>query len=269
MPKSTRQSDTVVSPRTRTLTGEGFDFAQTFVRNPVMKDETRTEAMPTRRPVPQHDDDDEATVLESAPRPLRGLTKSKAARAAPVLIAKPTRLERAPRRLRRPSTETMLNDVFLRVARLDACTSVEAAMNLVLDLALEKIPSESAAVLRLSQLTGNLVFIAARGPKAAAVLASKVRVRLGTGIAGTCVERGSTARVNDVRKHPRFSPQVDDRVNHQTRSILCAPMQAEGRTFGCLQLVNRKGTGGFQPQELDLLEYLAKQAATFISRVSP
>ena len=53
--------------------------------------------------------------------------------------------------------------------------------------------------------------------------------------------------VSDVEKDPRFYADVGERIGYATKSLLCAPMMTHGHSFGCVQLINRKGG----PQFLD------------------
>jgi GAF domain-containing protein len=58
---------------------------------------------------------------------------------------------------------------------------------------------------------------------------------------------------------------VSEKVDYETKSLLCAPMMTHGRSFGCLQLINRKGGGMFLEHEVGILSYLAHQAALYMN----
>jgi hypothetical protein len=165
----------------------------------------------------------------------------------------------------RVSTEDMLADIFLRVVELDRVTSLEEAMNFVIDLAMEKVPCESGSVLRADGTSGDLTFITARGPKAKQLMASNLVIPAGAGIAGFCSSEGVSVAVSDVEKDPRFYSGVAEKVDYETKSILCAPMMTHGRSFGCMQLINRRGGPQFQEHEVGVLAYLAHQAALFMN----
>jgi GAF domain-containing protein len=158
----------------------------------------------------------------------------------------------------------MLQDVFVRTSELEQFESVEEAMMFLLDLALEKIPCESGAVVRATR--GGLFFIAAKGPKAREVLTSKVRLPPGKGLTGACLVMGQAMVIHDVNADTRFVRSVDGQLDRQTKSLMCAPMQVDGRTLGCLRITNRKGGTDFQEREFGLLEYLATQGAQFLAR---
>lgn len=165
----------------------------------------------------------------------------------------------------RQETEEILADIFLRVVEINSRTTIEDAMNFILDLVLEKVPCESGSVLRADTATGDLTFVVARGPKAQEIMRGKIVVPAGTGIAGFCAAEGVSVAVNDVEKDPRFYADVGERIGYETRSLLCAPMMTHGHSFGCIQVINRKGGPQFLEHEVGVLAYLAHQAALYLN----
>lgn len=166
----------------------------------------------------------------------------------------------------RQETEDILADIFLRVVDLSSKKDIEEAMEFILDLVMEKVPCEAGSVLRADGATGDLTFVAARGPKAKQVLRANIVVPAGTGIAGFCASEGVSVAVSDVEKDPRFYAEVGARVGYATRSMLCAPMMTHGRSFGCVQVINRKGGPQFLEHEVGVMAYLAHQAALFMNQ---
>lgn len=166
----------------------------------------------------------------------------------------------------RQETEDILADIFLRVVDLGSKKDIEEAMEFVLDLVMEKVPCEAGSVLRADGATGDLTFVAARGPKAKEILKANIVVPAGTGIAGFCASEGVSVAVSDVEKDPRFYAEVGARIGYATRSMLCAPMMTHGRSFGCVQVINRKGGPQFLEHEVGVMAYLAHQAALFMNQ---
>ncbi|HEY1088827.1 MAG TPA: GAF domain-containing protein [Archangium sp.] len=166
----------------------------------------------------------------------------------------------------RQETEDILADIFLRVVDLGAKKDIQEAMEFVLELVMEKVPCESGSVLRADGTTGDLTFVTARGPKAKEILKANIVVPAGTGIAGFCASEGVSVAVSDVEKDPRFYAEVGERIGYATRSMLCAPMMTHGRSFGCVQVINRKGGPQFLEHEVGVIAYLAHQAALFMNQ---
>ena len=121
-------------------------------------------------------------------------------------------------------------------------------------------------MLRADGATGDLTFVAARGPKAKEILKANIVVPAGTGIAGFCASEGVSVAVSDVEKDPRFYAEIGTRFGFATRSMLCAPMMTHGRSFGCVQIINRKGGPQFLEHEVGVMAYLAHQAALFLNQ---
>ncbi|HLL55943.1 MAG TPA: GAF domain-containing protein, partial [Myxococcaceae bacterium] len=165
----------------------------------------------------------------------------------------------------REDIENVLAEVFERVQSVNAKKSVNEALYFLLDLALEKIPAESGTLFRADPATGDLFFSAVRGPKAQELLRANLVIPAGTGIVGFCVHEGVTVALSDVQKDPRYYAAVAARVNYETRSVLATPLMTQGRTFGCLQLINKQGTPLFSEVEVGLAAYIAHQAALYLA----
>jgi len=160
--------------------------------------------------------------------------------------------------------EDVLADVFMRVQEIQN-KKIDEALYFILDLALEKVPADAGSVLGADGASGDLTFLAARGPKAKELLGSKITIPAGTGFAGFCAAEGVSVAISDVDKDPRYYGQIAEKVDYETKSLLCAPMMTHGRSFGCLQLINRKSGPHFAEHEVGILSYLAHQAALFLN----
>jgi hypothetical protein len=160
--------------------------------------------------------------------------------------------------------EDVLADVFDRVQGVYQFREPAQGLSYLLDLALEKIPAEAGSVFSCELITGTLRFVAVRGPKAKEILASRVVVPAGKGIVGFCAVEGVSLALSDAQKDRRWYSGVDERFDYDTRSVLCSPMVSAGRTYGCLELVNRKPSATFTDHEVGLLSYIAHQGALFL-----
>jgi hypothetical protein len=163
------------------------------------------------------------------------------------------------------TAEEVLAEVFMRITELNEKKDFADAMQFVLELAMEKVPCEAGSVLQADLSSGDLTFITATGPKSKELLKSKVVIPAGTGIAGFCAFEGVSVAVSDVQKDPRFYAAIGEKIDYETKSMLCAPMMTHGRSFGCLQLINRKGGPQFAEHEVGVLAYLAHQAALYLN----
>ena len=163
--------------------------------------------------------------------------------------------------------EDVLSDLFERTQ--DAFElEQEKGLAFLLDLALEKIPAESGSVFVSDLASNDLALSAARGPKAAELKRLKLRMPVGVGIVGFCAQEAVSLAISDTQKDPRFYKNVSQKIGYDTRSILCAPMVSGGRTFGCLEVINKKGTSHFTDTEVAILAYVAHQGAKYLEQVT-
>ena len=102
------------------------------------------------------------------------------------------------------------------------------------------------------------------GTEGAGILEARIVIPAGTGIVGFCAVEGVSLALSDVQKDTRYYRGVSDRVHYETRSILCSPVIAHGRTFGCMELVNRRESPVFTEYEVGILSYIAHQGALFL-----
>jgi len=78
----------------------------------------------------------------------------------------------------------------------------------------------------------------------------KVRIPIGTGIAGAAAKSGTAIRVDDAYADPRFNRQVDLQSGFRTRTILSLPVKNRGgEVFAVAQLLNRRDGKPFQPED--------------------
>ena len=206
-------------------------------------------------------------VGRSAPRPT---PLSTPALSLPIVeLAEPTTPVRGPIGRPRPpppprELEDMLAEVFDRVQGVYQFREPTPGLYYLLDLALEKIPAEAGSVFSSELITGALRFVAVRGPKAKEILESRTVLPAGAGIAGFSIMEGVSVALSDVHRDRRWYSAIADKLQYDTRSLLCSPMVSAGRAYGCIELINRKPSSSFTDQEVGLLAYIAHQGALFL-----
>ena len=69
----------------------------------------------------------------------------------------------------------------------------------------------------------------------------RIRIPLGSGIAGAVAQSGQAIRIDDAYADSRFNQDVDRQTGYQTRSIISLPVKnRSGKVFAVAQLLNRK-----------------------------
>jgi signal transduction histidine kinase len=94
---------------------------------------------------------------------------------------------------------------------------------------------------------------------------SGVYLKKGQGIVGHVVESCESLIVNDVNLSPHFFSGLDNETGFITRSVLCAPLNVEGRVIGALEVLNKQN-GLYDERDKKLLEMVCSQCATLCDR---
>lgn len=162
-------------------------------------------------------------------------------------------------------TDSSIEDVFLEISDLfEPEMQLESAVAFGIDLAMKHINADSGSVLFADETGQHLYFAAARGPKAADLLSTDFQVPIHAGIVGFCTRTGVSLAVADVPGDPRFYRDVAEAVGYAPQSIVAAPIQCEGQSFGVIELVNHKTRPSFNGAETNILTYIGTQVGRFI-----
>jgi len=130
----------------------------------------------------------------------------------------------------------------------------------VLELSSRLVDAESASLLLLDEKTQTLYFDVALG---LGEEASRLRLPLGKGIAGSVAQDRRPALINDVRRDPRWSPEMDKQSGFITRSVLAVPMTFKGKLVGVLEAINKR-SGSFAEKDLQTFTAFASQVSVSI-----
>ena len=143
--------------------------------------------------------------------------------------------------------------------------AVSRDLSATLDTALAGIiqgtSAEAGALFLLDEATGEMVCHAAAGP----LDLRNARVMPGQGILGRCLRRNAVESLRDVRGDSELLGAIDEKNRLIVRSALCAPLAADGRPFGAIQVVNQRPRGSFDERDSYLLQTMANSAALAVA----
>lgn len=125
----------------------------------------------------------------------------------------------------------------------------------ILARASEVIGAKAGSVLLLEDDRDSLYFRSARGEKSEALKA--VRLKAGQGIAGYVAASGEVVRVDDADASDHFDKALAKKLGYPVGSVLCVPIQVQGKSVGALELLNKPG--GFRAGDERLAVLLAGQ----------
>lgn len=146
--------------------------------------------------------------------------------------------------------------LVLEVVGASESVSLDTLLPRLIDLITESLEADRATLFLHDAETGHLFSRVARGD-----LIAEIRIPRDAGIAGAVFCSGQAEIIPDAYADPRFNQEVDRRTGYRTKSILCVPLRNRaGHAIGVTQVLN-KHNGGFDDNDLALLETITAQAA--------
>ncbi len=139
---------------------------------------------------------------------------------------------------------------------------LKTVLNIIMEKIRELVQSEAWSLLLIDEKTGELQCSVAIGEHADRL--RQFNVKFGEGVAGWVAREGKPVVIHDVSEDPRFFNEMEMALGFKTRSILCAPLETRGKVLGVLEVINKKGGGGFTDRDLNLTTRLAGFAAVAI-----
>jgi len=157
-------------------------------------------------------------------------------------------------------TKEGLSKLVSVTQRLVSTIELPKLLEIILDSAKSLTNAEASSLLLLDEKIRKLKFAVVTGESKSSL--ESLTVPLGnSSIAGWVAETGKPMVVNDVEKEKRWYPGVDEVAGFKTRSILCVPLGVGDKIVGVIEVVNKRDSKGFSKTDLELLGFLAQQAA--------
>ncbi len=159
-----------------------------------------------------------------------------------------------------------------RMSDLDALYEVEKAVSSstaqtdlleqILGIAMERVGARAGSILLAEEDRDSLFFRSARGERSESLVS--LRLKTGQGIAGHVAESGEVVRVKNAEDSEFHDRSIAKRLGLSTGAVLCVPVGSGNRTFGALELLNKKG--GFSEKDERLAVLLASQVGRALQR---
>ncbi len=150
----------------------------------------------------------------------------------------------------------LLNEV---ARNLTSTLDLSNLLDQILDNAIDIIGCEAGTLFLVDDETGEMIFEVVKGPVADELKGK--RLPPGTGHVGRAVETGKTAIVNEARQTLEWSRSPDQQTGFHTRDLLLAPMFAQERVVGVIEVINRQDGLPFAKDDQELLTAFTSQAA--------
>jgi putative methionine-R-sulfoxide reductase with GAF domain len=185
-----------------------------------------------------------------------------------------TELEKAAQVAASSQREVRLRELNDILGQLGASLDPDQVLRMFIQQAQQFLQVEAVSLFMLDENSGESVLQIA-SQEGEQIQIEQLRVPAGQGIIGLVIQSGKTELVQNVHSDQRHYEQADQASGFTTRSILAVPLRTRSidlgqergvsseRIIGGLEAIN-KISGPFQEEDKELLQILAKGAATIL-----
>jgi signal transduction histidine kinase len=153
-----------------------------------------------------------------------------------------------------------LNDISRRLVASES--DIDRLLELITGSATDILDAAAGSLLLTAEDgSGDLEFKVAVGGSGSELIG--VRIPAKRGLVGEVASTGRPIIVSDAATDSRWSGELSKGAFHTT-SVLAAPLIAQNRVIGVLEVLNKKSGGGFTNEDTELLSTFAGQAAVAI-----
>ena len=151
-------------------------------------------------------------------------------------------------------------NTYMTVSSMVAqCLDPHELLDAVLNVVMETVSAEGAAVLLLDEEQANFRFYGIEGPAKQCLLA--VTIPADQGIAGSVLQTQRSEVVNDVQRDPRYSKSFASKYGLATRNLIAIPLTAGEEKIGVMAVLNKVEGEPFTEEERLLLDSIAEEIA--------
>jgi diguanylate cyclase (GGDEF)-like protein len=151
----------------------------------------------------------------------------------------------------------------LEVGKLLTSThNLDDILELIMQKASQLIEARNWSLLLQEPETGELTFSIVKGENKD--MLEGVRLKPGDSIASHVTETGVLEIMSNVKGDKRFNVTIDKITGFNTKSIVCVPLNVQGKTLGVIEVINVNDLESFNARDLPILTILADYAAIAI-----
>lgn len=140
--------------------------------------------------------------------------------------------------------------------------NVDRLLHNILRAAIEVMEANAGSLILLDEMTDELVFRVVEGGGGPRLQGQ--RMPRHQGIAGWVLDNQQAVIVDDTQQDQRHYAAIGDRFQYQVSSMICAPLTAQGKPIGVLQILNKQSGERFDQADQEMLLSFAAQSAIII-----
>ncbi len=122
--------------------------------------------------------------------------------------------------------------------------------------------AEAASIALHDPASDRLVFEVAAGEHGEGVVG--LAIGTGQGVAGYVFSTGQPIALSDVAADARFGRQTAEETGYVPRSLIAVPLADHEGILGVLEVLDKRGDGGFDLRDVELASVFARQATVAI-----
>ena len=155
-----------------------------------------------------------------------------------------------------------LNTLIDVVKIVNSTLNLNTLLGLAMRLTTQVMKAEASSLMLIDEKTEELVFKVTFGDKKEEI--KGFRLALGEGIAGWVAKEGQSLLVADAQNDARFDKSIDKKTGFKTKSIICVPLKIKEHIIGIIEVINKKDTDSFTPDDVNMCNAFASQVAIAI-----
>ena len=152
--------------------------------------------------------------------------------------------------------------VRVEAARRIAPASRTAVLRSIVEATAGLFAAEAASIALHDPATDTLVFEVAAGEQGQGVVG--LAIDAGQGVAGYVFSTGQPIALSDVASDARFGRTTAEQTGYVPRSLIAVPLADDDGILGVLEVLDKRGGGGFDLRDLELAGVFARQATAAI-----
>jgi signal transduction histidine kinase len=171
------------------------------------------------------------------------------------------RLGQYERSLQGDTKQERLGALYSVSKSLGISLNLKDVLTQVMDAVIQLTGAERGFLTLIDPDTGNLDLRAARNIEQETL--QREDMEISRTVVHSVIQSGEGIVTTDAQTDPRFAQQ-ESVIFYSLRSILCAPLRAQGRIIGVIYVDNRAQSSLFTQDDLEMLSAFANQAAVAI-----
>jgi GAF domain-containing protein len=159
---------------------------------------------------------------------------------------------------------TALRSVALRVEAANRLGPIggTAVLRSIVEATAGLFGAEAASIALHDRATDRLVFAVAAGDQGQGVVG--LAIESGQGVAGYVFSTGQPIALADVAADARFGRSTAEQTGYVPRSLIAVPLGDDEGILGVLEILDKRGDGGFDLRDVELAGVFARQATVAI-----